>query len=323
MFINRIRNYIGRVLHPRKTLFTNLSKMVLIVPLIFAVSCGESVSERVDDVGGLTARQVVENPNAYVGKNITISGAVEEIHNPQAFTMDSGLNDDLLILGREPYPQVAEAGNRAYWVSDVATVTGVIRNMTAADVEREIGWNIAPELESRFTGKPVMIAQTVNFRPGSAGAAASNANNAQTATNTGQSIANTNTNQQTTGNVITDQNIYASTADKSSLMNREADFTNVQVIRVLDPRAFTIPSGNEELYVILNEESERGIGTQGNIKRGDTLSVKGTFKRLDDQALTDIAGRRIRPLTNTEREYLKNTQIFLLADQISNLKNVE
>lgn len=340
MKFNRMKNSGESFLHFHKTIYKDLSKiLVLLTVVLLVASCSDSASERAGEVGGITARQLVENPNAYVGKTITVSGEVEEILDPRAFTMDAGAND-LLIVGRQPYPQVSEAGNRAYLVSDVATVTGVFQLMNTADVEREIGWDIAPELESRFAGKPVIVAQQVSFRPGAGGTQTSNmnadaaqpmANTEQTTnvnsgqdtanTNTGQQTANTNTGQQTNGNLITDPGVFTSTGDKTSLVNREAEFTNVRVVRVLDPRAFTIPSGNGELYVVLNEESERGIGTQGKINRDDTLSVRGTFKRLDDQALADISNRRIRPLTNTEREYLKNTQVFLLADQISNLKS--
>ena len=135
--------------------------------LLFAACASESPKERAAEVGGVTAAQVINNPSAYVGKTITVSGDVEEIHSPRAFNMDSGASvGELLVLGREPFPQLPEAGNRAYLVSDTATVTGIVRLLVTGEVERELGWDLTPEIEAEFSAKPVLIAQQVAFRPG-------------------------------------------------------------------------------------------------------------------------------------------------------------
>ncbi len=313
-----------------KTIFRGFAAALFLSSFLFLASCADSASERADKVGGITARQVIENPSAYVGKTVTVSGDVEEIWNPRAFNMDSGLSvGELLVVGREPFPQVGDANNRAYLISDTATVTGVVRMLVTADVEREIGWDLDPRIEAEFNAKPVLIAQSISFRP-KAGNAAANANQTamtannnanQMMTNGNQMTANSNVNQTATGDKLTDAGVYNSTADKLSLVGKEIEFSNVRVGRVVGPRTFTVASGGgSEIYVMLDEESARGVGTQGKIGVGKTLSLTGRFERLQAEEINDIANNRFRPLTTAERDFLKQTPIFLQAAKVSDLK---
>ncbi len=316
-----------------KTIFRYLGALTLAVSsVLFLTSCADSASDRAEKTGGVTARQVIENPSAYVGKTVTVSGDVEEIWGPRAFNMDSGLSvGELLVVGREPFPQVGEAGNRAYVVRDVATVTGVVRMLVTADVEREIGWDLDPRIEAEFNAKPVLIAQSISFRAAAAGSASTTANasgnqmamnaNQMTANNNAnQTAANNNAAQNATGNKLTDAGVYGSTADKLSLVGKEVQFSNLRVVRVVGPRTFTVASGSGEIYVMLDEESARGVGTQGQIGVGKTLNLTGKFERLQAEEINDISNNRFRPLTADERAFLKNTPVFLQADKVSDLK---
>ncbi|CAN5381499.1 hypothetical protein BH20ACI2_BH20ACI2_09390 [soil metagenome] len=306
-----------------KTIFRGFGAALFLSSFLFLVSCADSASERADKVGGITARQVIENPSAYVGKTVTVSGDVEEIWGPRAFNMDSGLTvGELLVIGREPFPQIPDAGNRAYVVSDVATVTGVVRMLVTADIEREIGWDLDPRIEAEFNAKPVLIAQSIAFRPGTgrAPATAANANQSTMNANADQMMANSNVNRPATGDKLTDAGVYNLTADKLSLAGKEIEFSNVRVGRIVGPRTFTVASGNSEIYVMLDEESTRGVGTQGKIGVGKTLSLTGRFERLQAEEINDIANNRFRPLTTVEREFLKQTPIFLQAAKVSDLK---
>ena len=338
---NKQKQKIYAAPHCGKIFFRYLGMALLVTTtFLFSSACSDSASERADKVGGVTARQVIENPGAYVGKTVTVSGDVEEIHGPRAFNMDSGLSaGELLVIGREPFPQVTEAGNRAYVISDVATVTGTVRMLVAADVEREIGWDLEPQLEAEFNAKPVLIAQNISFRPNanraatmpadnSANQSAANTANTTTDTNPNQSTANNQMNQTATnangtqtaetGSII-DAGVYASTADKLSLVGKEARLSNLRVVRVVGPRTFTVPAGSGEMIVMLDEESARGVGTQGKIAAGKTLNLTGRFERLQDEEIKDISNNRFRALTEQERAYLKNTPVFLQADKVSDL----
>ncbi len=325
MRTNQIKNALAPFSRLRQSVVNNYTvAFALLLPMLFAASCAESSSEKAERVGGITAKQVIENPGAYVGKTVTVSGDVEEIHSPRAFNMDSGLSvGELLVVGREPFPQVSNNGSdTAVVFNDVATVTGVVRMMVTADIEREIGWDLEPKLEADFNAKPVLIAQSVNFKPGANRGATTNTspanmNQPMANANSNQPMANTNT---ATGSRITDVGVYASTADKLTLAGREAELNGLRVARVVGPRTFTVASGSDEIYVMLDDESARGVGTQGKINIGKTLNLTGRFERLQAAEISDISNNRFRALTEQERAFLKNTPIFLQANRISDLK---
>ncbi len=128
----------------------------------------EGATHRVSDILGA--------PHSMSGKTVTIVGAVDEIYGPRAFTLveldvlekKNGLNDNahhaggvdngLLVL----IPKVGSFPNvDNQWKHSKARVTGVIHRMLVKNVEREIGWDLAPKLESSFKGKPVLIVRAV------------------------------------------------------------------------------------------------------------------------------------------------------------------
>lgn len=142
----------------------SLAIMVLCLSIALLAACNND-SETSEAL--VTSGQIIENPSNYVGKPVTVTGNVEELRGPRAFELDSGVNlGELLVLGKDPFPQVPDAGgNRAYLVNDTVTVTGTVRMMVAAEIEREIGWDLDPQLEAEFERKPVLVAQSSSFKP--------------------------------------------------------------------------------------------------------------------------------------------------------------
>ena len=375
---NQIKKASARFSRLHKSLFNSSFLVIaLLLPVVFAASCAESSSEKAARVGGITAQQIIENPAAYVGKTVTVSGDVEEIHSPRSFNMDSGASiGELLVVGREPFPNLADVNNRAYVINDVATVTGVVRLYNKAEIDKEVGWDSDPQLAASFNGKPVLVAQNVAFKPNANHAATigSNANMDQTASgmtgdqtvngansaqlmnnnngqitgmnngqsgsnmssgqtasgmsnsqsgagmNNSQSGAGMNSGTTSAGGAITDPGVYTSTADKLSFVGKNAQFANARVVRVVGPRTFTIASGKDEIYVMLDDESARGVGTQGKIDAGDTVNVSGEFEKLDMAVISDIKNNRFRQLTDTERAFLKKTPLYLQAGQVRVVK---
>lgn len=106
---------------------------------------------------------IVANPNAYIGQTVTVAGDVEEVFGPRVFTLDEETiagNTDLLVLS----PQRPELNLEAIdnnWLNDGVRVTGTVRRMVVADVERELGWDLDNELEVEYRDRPVIIAQSI------------------------------------------------------------------------------------------------------------------------------------------------------------------
>lgn len=107
---------------------------------------------------------ITRNPNALIGKTVTVVADVDEVYGPRAFELDedsdiSGDNDDdLLVL-------IPKAGNLAnvddQWKRNKVRVTGVVQRMNVSNIEREIGWDLQPKLETEFKNEPVLIARSI------------------------------------------------------------------------------------------------------------------------------------------------------------------
>lgn len=122
-----------------------------------------------------------------------------------------------------------------------------------------------------------------------------------------------------TGETITDSGAYASAGDKLSLVGRRVEIVNARVARVVGPKTFTLESGSEEFYVMVEGDLSKGVGTQGQIDKGSVLNVKGSFRRLTADEIGDVSDNRFRDLTEQERETLRKRQVYLHATEFSKI----
>ncbi|MCP9496306.1 MAG: hypothetical protein MSG64_17830 [Pyrinomonadaceae bacterium MAG19_C2-C3] len=294
-----------------------LTAALVCVPLLFTACASESPKERAAEVGGVTAAQVINNPNAYVGKTVTVSGDVEEIHSPRAFNMDSGASlGELLVLGREPFPQVPDGGNRGYVINDTATVTGTVRMLVTAEIERELGWDLQPELEAEFNAKPVLVAQTVGFK--------SNPNRSQMNTNAntnGNANMNANMNSNTNGNMsasnadpITDMLVIVTPVDRTPLVGRRVRFTDVKVQKMVGDRGFFIGANdNQRFFVRLTKPLDTGRAESiVNVNQGQVRTLGGVIRQLPD--IAEVRGQW--GLNAQEITALERDRVYLEADTI-------
>lgn len=244
----------------------------------------------------VSAGTIIENPAPYVGQTLTVSGNVEDIHGPRAFTMDSGLGvGDLLVLGAEPFPHVPDGNNRAYLVGNSAKVTGVVHMLSVADVEREVGWDLDPQLEIEFEKKPVLIATSSTVAAG-----------AGRPTTPSASVPDP----------ITDIAIIATPIDPLTLVGRRVQVSNVKVQSVAGDRGFWIGAGpNRRLFVRLDETLDRGKNEwRIDIDKGQVRTLSGEIKEVP--SAEEI--RKQWDLSTAEAEDVKNEQIYLHATQFAN-----
>lgn len=301
-----IRNMNGKVLRGFGAAAIALSSF------LYLTACGgETTGERVEKVGGVTARQVIENPNAYVGKTVTVSGDIEEIWGPRAFNMDSGLTmGELLVIGREPFPNVPDRGNTAYMINDVATVTGVVRLLVAADVEREIGWDLTPQIEAEFNAKPVLIAQSISLRAGAGKPIEPVANNSNTMSNSNAA----------TGDDITDVFLII-VPDPTPLVGRRVRLTNVKVQDVVGDRTFYVGENeNRRVLVVFEEEATPNTPIDGkvDVQTGQNVAINGVIRQMPS---VEEAKRRFGRLMNeSELKALANQRIYIQTDDPKILK---
>lgn len=109
---------------------------------------------------GATADQIREAPRSFYGARVQVSGEVAESRGERAFELDGtgwAFGDDITVLTRSP---VAFAGE-ALRAGDEVLVAGTVRRFVTAEVERDLGWDLAPELETRLRERPVLVADSV------------------------------------------------------------------------------------------------------------------------------------------------------------------
>jgi len=115
--------------------------------------------------GDVTVGTITGNLDNYLGKTVTVVADVQEVLGPRAFTLDEddvlagGIDNDMLVLS----PQ---AGNLTpienSWMKNKVRVTGTVRALAVAEIEREVGWDLDRKIEAEFKKvKAVLVASSV------------------------------------------------------------------------------------------------------------------------------------------------------------------
>lgn len=118
---------------------------------------------------GATISEIVQAPNTYAGKTVTVSGAVNDVIGPRAFTIggDEFYGDaQLLVVSAKAVPTPAgRTAQQALLARDVIQVTGPVRLFNLADFEKEIGFDLDDNAFRDWAGKPAVIARSVDLTP--------------------------------------------------------------------------------------------------------------------------------------------------------------
>jgi hypothetical protein len=108
---------------------------------------------------------LVAEPEKYFGKTVTVVDDVEEVLGPRAFALDDDSplagdgGHDLLVFTRNA-ADASEIDDR--WLNNTVRVTGIVRRISVADVEREIRWDLDPKIEEHLErAGAVVIANSV------------------------------------------------------------------------------------------------------------------------------------------------------------------
>jgi hypothetical protein len=118
------------------------------------------------DSGTVRVADIVGAPNSYFGKTVTVEADLEEVFGPRAFALDEdaplagGIDRDLLVFSKRA-EDLADIDDQ--WLNNKVRVTGTVGRMSVAEIERELGWDLDPELELELEGAgAVLIASSVD-----------------------------------------------------------------------------------------------------------------------------------------------------------------
>jgi hypothetical protein len=115
---------------------------------------------------GTRVGDIMGNPANYVGDTVTVEADVEEVLGTFAFLLDEddaltgGIDNDMMVFSPKS-AQLQDIDDQ--WLNNKVRVTGVVKQSAAADLKRDIEWDLTPKIESKFEGgqKPVLIAHKV------------------------------------------------------------------------------------------------------------------------------------------------------------------
>jgi hypothetical protein len=116
---------------------------------------------------GLTVAAIQENPSQYLDQTVTLEAEVDRALGPRAFYLDEdapaagGIDNDLLVLTRTAGAAEADPAG-IDWGEQRVRVTGKISRMNVAGLERDLGLDFTPEIESELERvQTVLVADSV------------------------------------------------------------------------------------------------------------------------------------------------------------------
>lgn len=119
---------------------------------------------------GATLGEVLDDPAAYVGKSITISGEVSDVWTPRAFALGGpAFMDDrrLLVVSRTDLPRVVSRDvDDMISLTDIVQVTGTLHIGPLEQVEQKVAFDLPAAAEALWEpNRPVLVAQHVFVTP--------------------------------------------------------------------------------------------------------------------------------------------------------------
>jgi hypothetical protein len=131
-------------------------------PPVAETQAEESV-ERQEQLN-VRAREITGNVEEYVGQTVSVRGEAERTVGAGSFL----LQDDQLFGGREII--IVNATGTPFVIpdeepTDEVQVTGEVRELVVADLEREYDLDLEPDLYTEYENRPALIAQSIVFAP--------------------------------------------------------------------------------------------------------------------------------------------------------------
>lgn len=202
---------------------------------------------------GANVDTIKEAPERFYGKKVSLVGEVDEIYNNRAFELDGtgwAFNDNITVLTKTP----VGFGGAALTGDDEVVVTGTVRPFVAAEVERDLGWDIGEGVEIKLTRRPVIVADSIR-KIGESGLWPAGGTEPVTSTL-----------------------VLVTTTEPWVLAGRKVDLRRERVQAVTGKGLWVGPSAMGQVFVLPNQPPK-------DVKRGDWVSVSGTMQKMPKDAV--------------------------------------
>jgi hypothetical protein len=117
---------------------------------------------------GTTVDYIMSDPNAFINRTITVSGDISQVYSDRTFAISGTEPDtgDLLIVSGEKVqgiPALAQQFDPAR--VDIVQVTGRVERFRRAEVERQLGLTLDPQIYGQYENRPAIIAEELHLTP--------------------------------------------------------------------------------------------------------------------------------------------------------------
>lgn len=231
-----------------------------------------------------TVERVKDDPSRYYGKRVTLTGEVDAPRSDaKAFTLEGNawiFDHEIRVLTKSP----VKMGGAALGEDDHVVVTGTVRPFVTAEIERELGWDLTPELEVELKNKPVIVADEVRRIQPSA----------------------TWSEKKPQGEIV-GLWLLTSTPTPEALVGQSVSADKLKVQNVTNKGFFVGPSHTEQTFVLASDPNQLS-----GIKAGDMVDVRGTVKKTPpvDTAMKDFG------LPATLRGVVEHEPLYVDAKEI-------
>lgn len=146
--------------------------LITVLPPIFATQKAVSQPAKIwyENAQNVTIDEVLNEPDVYAGRLVTLRSEADKNELQKSFTLDDddgfglfGLDfddDELLVFNSSGVPFIPPEED------DVEVqVTGVVRTFILADIERELGVGLDPDLYVDYENQPVIFARSMALAP--------------------------------------------------------------------------------------------------------------------------------------------------------------
>lgn len=240
-----------------------------------------------------TLDEILDDPEAYLGQTVAVEGRVNVVKGNGTFTIASNTlvdANEVLVVGaaNEQFDQAVQAGN-------TLRVTGTVRRLTVAEIERELSLDLDPEVEAEFSNKPVIVATLIDPMGEAAPTDATAMPEATATSNMGDD-------QITVADLVANQDQYIG---KTVTITEEID-------QVISPTLFSVDEdaplqgGIDNDLLVIGGQNDQQLG------RDQLVTIVGTVQQFDQAAIEQAAGSQLD--ANFVQDW--TGRIVIMADSI-------
>lgn len=238
---------------------------------------------------------IEDNPSKFLDKVVSVDAKVDDVYGPRLFTVDEGR---FLNLGGEVLVYAPSMLAALVREDDRVTVTGTIKSVAIAEIEKEWGWfGLDPDIEVEFMKKPVLVADRIVGGDNEVAMFIEMNPNAGTPSGDDSKSSGKST---TAGGNNTVMDLGTVSAGTTDLVGRRVDLKNVKVLNPARDGGFFIDAPSSAVFVL------PGHNLSVTVAPGDELHLRGVIATTPDDM-----GQRLSAPTGW------NDQIYVVATSVS------